>query len=154
MLVLAAFTYSLTVWNFIRLLAFLVDDNDEYQNNDFSKDAQEGPEGGQVTSHTKHWGHDRGANNISGIALIISRIRHDVKINDWQLCVVVLVADEKAAGGVVNLLQSDSRGWLGAMWFQWRFWDKSVIIALYAVCQKNANKSDVICPHSFVKQLD
>lgn len=44
---------SLTIWNFIRLLAFLVDDNDEHQNENFSKDTQEGPEGSQVTPHTK-----------------------------------------------------------------------------------------------------
>lgn len=73
-----AFTYSLTIRNIIRLLTLLVDDNDEDQDQDFSKNAQEGPEGSQVTPHTKHGGHARCANNISGVALVFSRIGLDV----------------------------------------------------------------------------
>lgn len=65
---------TLTVWDFIRPLPFLINNYDDNEDNDFCQDPQKGPEGSQVTADTQDgcdW--DR-ADLVGCVALVLARI--------------------------------------------------------------------------------
>lgn len=91
------------IGHIIRLLALLVDDDDENQDDNLQKNPDEGPQRGQVASDSQHGYHGGGADGVCRIALILSRVRCEVQVDDGELGVAVLAADEEASGGVVNI---------------------------------------------------
>ncbi len=70
--------FKLTVWNIIRLLALLVDDDDQHQDDDLGEDPQQGPQGGQAASDAQNWWHGVGADDVGGVALVLSGVSGDV----------------------------------------------------------------------------
>ena len=95
---------SLTILNVVRLLALLVDHDDDHQDEDLGQDPQQGPQGGQVAAHPQDGGDGGGSDHVGGVALVLPRVQADVQVVDVQLGVVVLVAHGEAAGRVVDVL--------------------------------------------------
>lgn len=50
-----------------------------------------------MTANPHDGGHGCGANDVGGIAPVFTGVRTDVQVDYIQLCVVVLVSDEKSA---------------------------------------------------------
>lgn len=63
-----------------------------------------------MTPDSQHRCHRGGAEDIGGVALVLSRVRCNVQIHDGELGVAVLAVDGEAAGGVVNFLEIDEVG--------------------------------------------
>lgn len=108
--------FKLTVSHIIGLLALLVDDDDQYQDDDLGEDTQEGPQGGQVAPDPQDWCHGGGADGVGRVALVLSGVRREVEVNDGQLGVAIPAADEEAARGVVDIL---SDWWSGRNRDRW-----------------------------------
>lgn len=69
---------TLTVWDFIRPLPFLINNYDDNEDNDFCQDPQKGPERSQVAADAEDGG-DRGRADLVGcVALVLAGILVDL----------------------------------------------------------------------------
>lgn len=96
-----------TVRHLVGPLAFLVNHNDDHQDEDFCQHTKERPEWGQVTTYAQNRRWFLSPNDVWGAADILARVCTNVKIYNAQFCVIVLVHDEEASSTVVNVLQHE-----------------------------------------------
>ena len=62
-----------------------------------------------MAAHPQDGRHGLGANVVGSVALVFTRVRGAVQVDDVQLCVVVFVGDEEATRGVVDFLEEEGK---------------------------------------------
>lgn len=95
---------KLTVWNLIWPLPFLINNYDNYKNDDLGQNSQEGPERSQVAAYTQDGDFGGRVHGVGGIALVIPGIFADVEALNTEFGVILFVVNEEATRRVVNTL--------------------------------------------------